>query len=123
MENKLKIYEKEELKDINNLQKTKSNDYMGFIYAIEYGNKLKIGSSKQPYTRITSLKRQAEKYDNLELGRFTISREHTNYVDNEKIIDNYFKDRRKEATELFDLTIEEFVQNFDNIKLQVYFKM
>lgn len=44
--------------------------YLGVVYAVEYGDKLKIGYSTKPYTRIMVLKRNAEKYGNMAWGVF-----------------------------------------------------
>lgn len=69
----------------------------------------KIGSTKNPYQRLMALKRNAVNYGNLKIGRFAISIPHTNYVENEKHLHEYFKDKRKRGSELFDCTLEETI--------------
>ena len=53
--------------------------YMGVVYALKYGNMIKIGSSKHPYKRFIALKSQAEKYGNINIGDIAISGLHTNF--------------------------------------------
>lgn len=80
--------------------------YMGVVYALKYGNMIKIGSSKHPYKRFISLKSQAEKYGNVKVGDIAISGLHTNFRENEKVTHHKFQKFRREGTELFDIDFE-----------------
>lgn len=77
--------------------------YMGVVYILEYGDMVKIGSSKHPYKRFTELKRQAEKYGNIKVGDMAISGLHTNFRNNEKVTHYHFQKFRREGTELFNI--------------------
>lgn len=80
--------------------------YMGVVYALKYGNMVKIGSSKHPYKRFIALKSQAEKYGNIKVGDIAISGLHTNFRENEKVAHHKFHKFRREGTELFNIDFE-----------------
>lgn len=106
MKAELQSFTKDEFGTIKEMQLNNKNEYMGFFYFLEYGNFLKIGCSKQPYTGMQTLKRNAEKYADLKIGRVAISQAHTNYKENKKLIHELFKKSRKQGTELFDLSFD-----------------
>lgn len=87
--------------------------YMGVVYALKYGNMVKIGSSKHPYKRFIALKSQAEKYGNIKVGDIAISGLHTNFRENEKVAHHKFQKFRREGTELFYIDFET-VKNYLN---------
>lgn len=87
--------------------------YMGVVYALKYGNMVKIGSSKHPYKRFIALKSQAEKYGNIKVGDIAISGLHTNFRENEKVTHHKFQKFRREGTELFYIDFET-VKNYLN---------
>ena len=103
-----------EIKEIYELKKIKKNNYLGYIYVIEYGKYIKIGCSKKIFNRIKTLKRNAEKYGEVEIGRIAISNSHTNYFENEKKIHKLFEKYRKDGTELFDLNFKKALQIIRN---------
>ena len=80
----IKIFRNLEFSAVKGIEKSRSSDYVGFIYALEWDDTLKIGCAMYPYKRLIALKRQAEKYRKVELGNFVVSKEHTNYRENEK---------------------------------------
>lgn len=87
--------------------------YMGVVYALKYGNMVKIGSSKHPYKRFIALKSQAERYGNIKVGDIAISGLHTNFRENEKVAHHKFQKFRREGTELFYIDFET-VKNYLN---------
>lgn len=116
-----KIYVRDQLwhlsENINQVDDKKS-DFFGYVYALEYDNKIKIGKTKNIFQRMKTIKTYAEKYADIETGVFLYSLPHVNYHENEKILHDYFKDYRIEGTELFNLSILDFTKmvpklNFD----------
>ena len=59
----MKLLSYEELLALKDKEKT-FPEYMGVFYVIEFNDGVKIGSSKQPYSRYRALQRNAEKYGN-----------------------------------------------------------
>lgn len=114
--NDLMIFKNEEFGKLKNIKK--DNDYMGFFYAIEYGELIKIGSTNNPYQRVMTLKRQAEKYGNIKMGNLVLSKQHTNYFENERKLHTYYKNKRKNGTELFNITIDEFCKNISKTNIE-----
>lgn len=108
----LQIFENTEFGKVKLIEETNDNDYIGYFYFLEWGNMLKIGYSKNPYSRLLALKRTAEKYANVKVGRFVLSKGHTNYVANEKILHTHFSKYRISDTELFDMTLETAISDF-----------
>ena len=107
--NELQIFDNEDFAKIKEIENNNKDKYTGFFYVLEYGDFVKIGSTKNPYQRLMALKRNAVNYGNLKIGRFAISIPHTNYVENEKHLHEYFKDKRKRGSELFDCALEEII--------------
>lgn len=88
---------------------TRTNKYMGYIYALEWDDMVKIGYTTNPYKRYNELKSYAENYSKSHIGKFALSREHTNYKNNEYKLHQHFKKHRKKGTELFDVTIHQVI--------------
>lgn len=107
--NELKIFENKEFSLIKQIEKDRKNDYVGFVYVLEWGDAIKIGSTLHPYQRLIALKRQAEKYGKIKLGRFALTIEHTNYKENEKSLHKHFQQYRITDTELFNIPIQRVV--------------
>lgn len=82
--NELQIFDNEDFAKIKEIENSNKGKYTGFFYVLEYGDFVKIGSTKNPYQRLMALKRNAVNYGNLKIGRLAISIPHTNYVENEK---------------------------------------
>ena len=106
--NELKIFEKEELTKLKEVCK-QTPEYFGYFYLLEFGNRIKIGCSKNPYQRYMTLKKEAEDYGNTKLGRIAISRPHTNYSQNETLLHKVFFEKRVNGTELFDLDLDDVI--------------
>ena len=107
------IFNSYECEKIKAIEKNIKNSYVGFIYILEYGKNIKIGYSQHPHTRIKSLKNQAE-YGDCKLGNVAISKPHTNYTKNEKLLHEYFKQHRISGTELFSITLKQALLDFPN---------
>lgn len=103
----LQVFTKDEFGSIRTIEKLNKDKYTGFFYVLEWDNKVKIGSTKNPYQRIMALKRSAENYGNSKIGRAALSVPHTNYVENEKMLHKVFKQNRKTGSELFDMDFED----------------
>lgn len=88
----------------------KKVEYMGFVYAVEYGDQLKIGCTTKLKERIVTLKSQAEKYANKRIGKVAYTPLHTNYCENEKLLHHHFQNYRHGKSELFNMTFGEFIK-------------
>ena len=91
--------------------------YFGVFYGVEFGEYVKIGKSSAPYRRMIELQGVAS-YGGKSLGRVCVSVPHTNYSENETKIHDYFSYARKGTLELFDLTIEQFMEKLPAINLE-----
>ena len=109
--NELQVFRNIEFGSVKEIERSRSSDYVGFIYALEWDDTLKIGCTMYPYKRLIALKRQAEKYGKVELGNFVVSKEHTNYRENEKKLHACFSSFRKGNTELFAISIQDFLSS------------
>ena len=108
----LDIYSVEEFESLPR----EGDAYTGRIYAASFGERVKIGSSKNVYKRIKSLKSQA-RYAGVSIGNVVVSGLHTNYRENEKKLHSIFVDKRLEKTELFNMSMNNVVEE---IKKLVY---
>jgi hypothetical protein len=84
----------------------------GYIYAAEYGEYIKIGYTVSPKTRLGNHAATAKNYGNITTGRVLLSPPHKSYQKTEKLLHGYFKEYRKEGTELFEMP-------FDGLKAQI----
>ena len=48
----LQIFSNSEFGEIRSVEKENKGTYLGFFYALEYGDLIKIGSTKNPYQRL-----------------------------------------------------------------------
>lgn len=115
--NELQIFVSKEFGQIRTVEENRK-EFMGFFYVIEYGDLLKIGSTKNPYQRLSQIKRQALKYADIKTGNIAISKQHTNYRDNESKIHKLLSDYRKEGTELFNISFEMAVNVIENSDIE-----
>lgn len=111
--NQLQIFKSEEFGEVRTVEKNRK-EFMGFFYVIEYGDLVKIGSTKNPYQRLSQIKRQASKYADIKIGKAAISKQHTNYRDNETKIHKLFSEYRKDGTELFNISFEMALSTIKN---------
>lgn len=106
----LQIFKNPEFGAIRIIEKN-TPEYMGYFYLMEYGDCLKIGSTKNPYQRVKQLVRQATKYGNsIIIGKVVLSAPHTNYRNNERILHEIFQLERRVGTELFNISLENALQ-------------
>ena len=84
--------------------------YFGVVYAVEYGEFIKIGVSTYPAQRFKALATVGRNYADKALGRALVSQPHTNYLENERYLHNLFSKKRIGNGELFGITLEEFAQ-------------
>lgn len=102
--------------EIAGLSEPTSQKNIGFVYAMEYGGKIKIGCSKRPHFRIPNLLRWANKYGGIETGRVCLSCPHTNYREMESFFHRRFSDLRVCGTELFDMGLDDFMRESEKHK-------
>lgn len=98
-----------DLDDLYTFQRSIKGPYLGVVYAIEYGDKIKIGCSKTPYSRIRSLKKWADGYGGISFGKVCVSTPHTNYREMESFFHKLFSRKRVQDTELFSITLNQFL--------------
>lgn len=79
----------------------------GFIYIMEYGDYVKIGSTNDLRRRVNQHRHMVIDYNNNSLGRIIVSVSHLNYKANEKLIHSKLKSFRRCNTELFELSIDD----------------
>lgn len=113
--NEVKIFNSDEFCKIKDFQNSKPNTVMGIIYAIGYNNGYsKIGMSSVPAERVSVLKHYISDYMQKPVEKIMISKWHTNYRQNEKLLHKAFSDCCIPNTELFAVDvgeIESFIVN------------
>jgi hypothetical protein len=107
----LQIYKNAEFGSLKEIEKSRMSEYIGFFYILEWGGAVKIGSTKNPYQRVMSLKRQAERYGNTVIGDLLLSQGHTNYWGNELILHRHFSDYQKGNTELYEVSFQQVLSD------------
>jgi hypothetical protein len=81
----------------------------GYVYALDYGGKVKIGHTTDIKTRMLSLTHAAKHYGGIPAGAFACSRAHTNHQENEALLHKHFAQVRMARSELFAISLEEFL--------------
>lgn len=110
------IFDREEIDKIKELEKQLQR-HCGIVYAIEYGEKVKIGSTTRPYERIRTVARDIEGYANTKIGRVLVSSLHTNYRENEYFLHGKFSSFRIRNTESFNIKLEDVMDVFNKEQL------
>lgn len=103
--------------DITELHEMKlpgGTNYYGYVYALEWDNKIKIGCTKNIVNRMKQHMIVA-KYGNIKLGKVGISPIHVNYCENEKALHNMFKNMRVKNTELFKTGLSDVLSAMDRL--------
>ena len=95
------------LKDIQFDETFGREKSIGVIYAVEYGDLVKIGCTRNPKIRLFALKSQCEKYSNKRFGRVLISEFHCGYSGTEHELLAAVSPKRITDTELFTETLVE----------------
>lgn len=93
------------------------HDYtVGVVYAIEFGDKIKIGKTSNFAKRLLQLKSVAN-YAEYEIGNYVLSPMCYNYSYNEKYLHFVFRNNRVENTELFyGVTLKDVEKEFNKIE-------
>lgn len=113
--NELRIFNRNEFEKIKDFQKEKPDAVMGIVYAVEYDKGCcKIGMSSMPADRTFAIKHYISDYMQFPVNRIMISKWHTNYKENEKILHEQFSDCRIPNTELFVVGVEEVASFIEN---------
>lgn len=103
--------EKELLNFVNGKEKG-----LGYVYGVECGKYVKIGSTFNPKARIPMIQKYAEKYG-LSASKVALSNLHVNYKENEIAIHCNFSDFRKNGTELFEISFYDFTSFLNSTKI------
>ena len=110
-------------KDIQKLKKqersTRSNSFIGYVYILEYGDAIKIGCTRNPYQRLHELSVMAQGYADKTAKTATLSQPHTNYREIEKFLHEYFSDKRRKGTELFDLSFDSCLDTINSLDIAI----
>lgn len=125
--NEMRIFSSQNVDEIFEIERCEKKPYIGYFYVLEYSDSVvKIGKTGNPSQRLNTLKRDAENYGSWNLGLFALSRPHTNYSTNETILHEYFAQRRRYGSELFDIqfmsavkSIPHFIRYEDNSEERV----
>jgi len=94
-------------KDILRVDK---HSHLGFVYAIEYGTGIKIGSTKCLASRIKSIMSNAKNYSDIATGLYCFTEPHIEFRATERLLHKAFADKRIGASERFDVTLDDFLQ-------------
>ena len=106
--NEVMVFNNAEFDKIKDFQREKPNPVVGIVYAVEYDNRFcKIGMSSVPAERTHTIKHYIGDYMQKNVTGIMISKWHTNYRENEKLLHEKFKDCRLPNTELFSVDIAE----------------
>lgn len=79
-------------------------DECGIVYAIEFGDNIKIGSTKNLNKRYKQLCSNANYYNDIKIGNCYYTIHHEKYRDTEQLLHKLFSNKRKPNTELFNMT-------------------
>lgn len=105
--------------DLNSVleKELKIKEHNGVVYIIDCGDCVKIGCTKNPYSRLRCLMNVLGRYGNRKIGKIAISKSCTNYYENEKRLHQIFSNNRIEGTELFKVNFNKVLEIADEILL------
>jgi hypothetical protein len=106
------------VEDVKQLPRVAPSDHHGYVYAVQYGPHIKIGMSSNLLSRISAIKSHAMNYASTEVGRIAHTPAHTNYAENEKALHLFFAEKRSGGSELFGLSLNEFVTQSPLLELE-----
>lgn len=86
-----------------------ASPYLGYIYVLEFGDGIKIGSTAKPAQRLKALASMATNYADAKVGRALVSPPHTNFRENERKCRAAFAAARIASGELFRMTLDDFM--------------
>lgn len=113
--NEITIYQSPEEME-REKERWKRNSYAGYVYAIEFGDNVKIGFTCYPMNRIRELTRFARNYCLSNVNRIAISPAHNGGYRNEAMLHSKFADKRLEDGELFSIEFEEAVEAMSQLE-------
>ncbi len=110
----------DELHKLQRIDKLHKDTYLGVVYAVEYGGNLKIASTKHPYSAIKALIRQIKTSggDVNDFGKIYVSISHTNYRENESLLQKAFSESCVGLGKLYSITMQEFVAHIQNCNIE-----
>lgn len=82
--------------------------FVGYVYALEVGGRVKIGMTRSPLARLPKLASSIASLEGGTVGRVLLSQPHTNYAENERAVHEAFADRRLFG-EFFNMTLDELI--------------
>lgn len=94
--------------DISEIKEKTASDQHGVVYAVEYGEHIKIGYTKDLIKRVKSFLRNT-KYGDLSIKRIVYTAFHSNFTENERLLHDLFREFRIKGTELFAITLNDFL--------------
>ena len=100
------IIQVENFEKLGELEKTKSSEYTGYVYVVEWDDNVKIGCTQSPFKRMKDFN-VFKNYTETSIGKVAISKECTNYRQIENFLHRYFSKYRYKGTELFDMSLEQ----------------
>lgn len=112
MNHGLKIFESPRYRELKEYVQSEpsADSYKGWVYALEFGDLVKFGSTRQPDERFRALKGQAAYYGNCKIGRMALSPLCLNFKEVERSIHKLLSTQRKPKTELFNVTFDETIK-------------
>lgn len=116
--NELQIFNNPDFGQVRTISMNENNEYLGYVYILECGGVLKIGSTKNPFKRLQQLVHIMQNYADKKIGRFALTKPHTNYYENELILHKRFNEFRIKRTELFNAEFNDVVSfAIDNLSM------
>ena len=106
------------VESISKIPTISRGDFTGHVYALEYGDKIKIGMTTCPENRAKQLDSLGRNYGNVKTGRIAISMPHTNFSNNENMLHAHFAESRCVGSELFNITFEDFISNVPELEFK-----
>lgn len=91
----------------------------GVAYVVEFGKYIKIGCTKNIKKRYSQLKNNAKNYFGVELGRCFYTVTHDLYKETEKQFHQLLEDKRISKTELFTMSLNEFLDFAKDIEYDI----
>lgn len=123
MANEIQIFSNPQFGEIEAVeQKFADIKSKGWVYALEYGDKVKIGCSSNPSHRYAHLIHNGADYAGLKMGRFALSKACVNFRRMESDLHKRFAQYRKEGTELFSLPFDRIVSTFSKLDYDFNFR-
>lgn len=89
--------------------------YLGYVYAVECDNLIKIGSTYRLKERVKEVQRFLSNYGEKSTGRVAYSAPILGYQKAERLFHRLYEDRRIGTGEMFNVTIDEFVEDAHSV--------